>query len=180
MNALTISFVLVRLAAVFLFVRAIQGLATFSFVLTGDSQIATFGAVTLTFMVLLPGTIALVLWIYPEKVTGAQQTSAKSEGSISAEQILMLGISLIGIYMAVYGIVELVQIETAHGLQWHLADEAGLPHERLDDGLIAKRAASFAQVFMAFGLLLGRRGLSKLLIKAKYAGVRKGSADKLD
>lgn len=61
MNALTISFVLVRLAAVFLFVRAIQGLATFSFVLTGDSQIATFGAVTLTFMVLLPGAIAMVL-----------------------------------------------------------------------------------------------------------------------
>ena len=69
---MTIGFVLVRLAAIFLFVYAIQGLPAFSYLLGDSREMVNFGAVALIVSVMLPVGIAAVLWQHPEKVIGAQ------------------------------------------------------------------------------------------------------------
>ena len=177
MNALTISFVLVRLAAVFLFVRAVQGLSTFSYMLTGDAKIATFAVVTVVFMVILPAAVAIILWIHPEKVTGAQQTDGKQEGSISAEQILMIGVSLLGVYLAIYGVVDLFRIEANQVLQQQLVEQSNWPNEAHSRAIIIERVGYGIQIAVGTLLILGRSGLSRLLLKAKYGGLPKTPED---
>lgn len=171
MNSMTISFVLVRLAAVFLFVRAVQGLSTFSYMLSGDEKVATFAVITIVFMVILPAAVAIVLWIHPEKVTGAQASVGKSDGPISAQQILMIGVSLLGLYLIVYGVVDLFRIEANQVLQQQLAGD--LPGEAQNRAMVISRFGYGIQLAMGVLLILGRSGLSKLLLKAKYGALPK-------
>ena len=174
MNSMTISFVLVRLAAVFLFVRAVQGLSTFSYMLSGDEKVATFAVITIVFMVILPAAVAIVLWIHPEKVTGAQASVGKSDGPISAQQILMIGVSLLGLYLIVYGVVDLFRIEANQVLQQQLAGdagEAGMQDEVQRRAMIISRFGYGIQLAMGVLLILGRSGLSRLLLKAKYGAL---------
>ena len=168
---MTVSFVLVRLAAVFLFVRGVQGLASFSYLLTGDGQLAALAIVTLIFGVFLPAGISIVMWQHPEKVIGAQMVPAKSEGPISAIQILMIGISLLGLYSLVYGIVDLLRIEAEQMSLAHFASSMNLPNEAADTRTITNRVAYGAQIAIGLCLILGRNGLSWLLVKAKYGGI---------
>ena len=177
MNAMTISFVLVRLAAIFLFVRAVQGLSTFSYMLSGDERVATFAVITVVFMVILPAAVAIVLWIHPEKVTGAQASDGKSEGPISAQQILMIGVSLLGLYLIVYGVVDLFRIEANQVLQQQLLGDTELHDEAQRRAIVLSRIGYGIQLAMGVLLVLGRSGLSRLLLKAKY-GALPQAADK--
>ena len=173
MNAMTISFVLVRLAAIFLFVRAVQGLSTFSYLLSGDEKVATFAVITVVFMVILPAAVAIVLWIHPEKVTGAQASDRKSEGPISAHQLLMIGVTLLGLYLAVYGVVDLFRIEANQVLQQQLTGDASLRDEARHRAVVISRIGYGIQLAIGMLLIVGRGGLSKLLLKAKYGALPK-------
>ena len=171
MNAMTVSFVLVRLAAAFLFVRGVQGLSSYSYLLSVDRQLAAFAIVTLLFSVVLPIGIAIILWMHPEKVTGAQITTAKSEEAMSAGATLMIGITLLGLYVFVYGVVDLFQIEASQILRSQVAANLDLPNEAVDRQAIADRIMYLVQIVLGLALILGRNGLSRLLMKAKYGGL---------
>lgn len=168
---MTVSFVLVRLAAAFLFVRGVQGLSSYSYLLTADKQFAAFAIVTLMFSVVLPIVIAIILWAHPEKVTGAQITTAKSEDAVNAGVILMIGITLLGLYVFVYGVVDLFQIEASQMLRSQVAANLGLPNEAVDRQAIADRIMYLVQIALGLALILGRNGLSRLLMKARYGGL---------
>ena len=168
---MTVSFVLVRLAAAFLFVRGVQGLSSYSYLLTADKQFAAFAIVTLLFSVVLPIVIAIILWTHPEKVTGAQITTAKSEDAVNAGVSLMIGITLLGLYVFVYGVVDLFQIEASQMLRSQVAANLGLPNEAVDRQAIADRIMYMVQIALGLALILGRNGLSRLLMKAKYGGL---------
>jgi hypothetical protein len=171
MNAMTVSFVLVRLAAAFLFVRGIQGLTAYSYLLTGDSPAPSFAIVTLLFGVMLPIGIAIVLWLHPEKVTGAQIVSAKSEEALSASAILMIGITLLGLYVVVYGVVDLFYFEAMQYAQSRATDEMNLPNEAMSAQVVASRVTNFVKILLGVCLILGRNGLTRLFLKAKYGGL---------
>jgi hypothetical protein len=171
MNAMTVGFVLVRLAAAFLFVRGVQGLSSYSFLLTGDAPVQNFAVVTLVFGVLLPVAVAIILWLYPEKVTGAQVISAKSEEAVSAGAILMVGITLLGLYVFVYGVVDLFHVEALQMARSNKATVMNLPNEVTDSQAIASRVTYAAQIVLGLCLILGRNGLARLLLKAKYGGL---------
>ena len=171
MNAMTVSFVLVRLAAAFLFVRGIQGLTAYSYLLTGDSPAPSFAIVTLVFGVMLPIGIAIILWLHPEKVTGAQIVSAKSEEALSASAILMIGITLLGLYVVVYGVVDLFHFEAMQYVQSKATDEMNLPNEAMNAQAVASRVANFVKILLGVCLILGRNGLTRLFLKAKYGGL---------
>jgi len=171
LNSMTVSFVLVRLAAVFLFVRGVQGLSSFSYLLTGDAQLATFAIVTLIFGVFLPAGIAIVMWRHPEKVIGPQLAPAKPDSVVSAVQLLMIGISLLGLYSLVYGLVDLLRIEAEQMSLAQFAASMNLPNEAADTRTIGSRIAYSAQIALGVCLILGRNGLSWLLVKAKYGGI---------
>jgi len=171
MNAMTVSFVLVRLAAAFLFVRGVQGLASYSYLLTADKQLAAFAIVTLLFSVVLPIGIAIILWMHPEKVTGAQVTTTKSDDPMSAEAILMIGITLLGLYVFVYGVVDLFQTEAFQMLRSKVAANLDLPNEVVGRQAIADRVMYIVQIALGLALIFGRNGLSRLLMKARYGGL---------
>lgn len=168
---MTVSFVLVRLAAAFLFVRGVQGLSSYSYLLTADKQLAAFAIVTLLFSVVLPIGIAIVLWMHPEKVTGAQVTTMKTDDPMSAEVILMIGITLLGLYVFVYGVVDLFQTEASQMLRSKVAANLDLPNEVVGRQAIADRVMYIVQVTLGLALIFGRNGLSRLLMKARYGGL---------
>jgi len=171
MNAMTVSFVLVRLAAAFLFVRGIQGLSAYSYLLTGDAPAPNFAVLTLVFGVMLPIGIAIILWLHPEKVTGAQIVSTKSEEALSASAILMIGITLLGLYVFVYGVVDLFSSEAMRIAQSRVTDEMNLPNEAMNAQATADRVTNVAKIVLGVCLILGRNGLTRLFLKAKYGGL---------
>jgi hypothetical protein len=171
MNAMTVSFVLVRLAAAFLFVRGVQGLSSYSYLLTGDAPAPNFAIVTLVFGVILPIGIAIVLWLHPEKVTGAQIVSAKADEAVSASAILMIGITLLGLYVFVYGVVDLFYIEAVRIAQSRATDEMNLPNDVMHAQAFAGRITNVVKIVLGVCLILGRNGLTRLFLKAKYGGL---------
>jgi hypothetical protein len=171
MNAMTVSFVLVRLAAAFLFVRGIQGLSAYSYLLTGDAPAPNFALLTLVFGVMLPIGVAIVLWLHPEKVTGAQVINTKSDEALSASAILMIGITLLGLYVVVYGIVDLFYVEAMRIAQSRATDEMNLPNEAMNAQAIASRVTNIVKIVLGVCLILGRNGLTRLFLKAKYGGL---------
>ncbi len=177
MNAMTVSFVLVRLAAVFLFVRGVQGLSSFSYLLTGEAEIATFAVVTLVFGVFLPAGIAVHLWLHPEKVTGAQVAGSRGTEPLTAGQILTVGITLLGLYAFIYGLVDLFSAEADYALQRYMAATANLPDEVMRKQVLVSRVTYGVQIAVGVCLIMGRDGLSRLFLKAKYGGVAVPESD---
>jgi len=173
MSAMTISFVLVRLAATFLFVRGIQGLTAFSYLLSAEEPIDGYGAFTLVFGVILPIAIAMVLWTWPEKIAGAQTMSARNVGAdtVTADQVMMIGLSMLGLYVLVYGVVDLFAVESAHIVGRRHQAPGGLPDLQEARQMFASRVRYAAQIVLGLALLLGRNGISVLLTQARYAGV---------
>lgn len=171
MNAMTVSFVLVRLAAAFLFVRGVQGLSSYSYLLTGNAPAPNFAVVTLIFSVILPIAIAIILWLHPEKVTGAEIVSAKSEEPVSASAILMIGITLLGLYVFVYGVVDLFYFESIRYAQLRANGAMDLPDVALTTQTIASRVTNLVKIVLGVCLILGRNGLTRLFLKAKYGGL---------
>jgi len=171
MNAMTVSFVLVRLAAAFLFVRGVEQLASYSYLLAWDSQAPGFALMTLVFGVFMPIGIAIILWLYPEKVTGAQIVSTKNEEAVSSSAVLMIGITLLGLYVFVYGVVDLFRIETLQMLQSGMATNLDLPNEVMNSQAIANRVTYAVKIVLGLCLILGRSGLTRMFLKAKYGGL---------
>ena len=172
MSPITISFVLVRLAAIFLFVRGVQGLSIYSFYISDYSTLPTFGLVTLVFSVVLPIGVAFLLWQHPEKVTGAQVVDPKLHGPVSADQLLMIGVTLFGMYLLVYGALDLVRVESLVAAREQAAIVAGLPSERSEPQVRASRLIYAAQILIGTCMVIGRRRMSDLLLKAKYGAVQ--------
>lgn len=122
---------------------------------------------------ILPIVVATVLWTRPEKVTGAQQTGSKSESTMDAEQVLMIGLSLMGLYVLVYGIVNLFAFESAHLYHTHNTETGGLPDFGEARAMLQYRVRYGTEIILGFVLLLGRRGITRLLLRARYGAVTK-------
>lgn len=176
MSAMTISFVLVRLAATFLFVRGIQGLAAFGYLLTSELPVSGYGAFTLVFGVLLPTGIAMVLWTWPEKITGAEQKHPGTADAVTAEQVLAIGLSLLGLYVLVYGVADLIAGESAHLFARRHAPQELLPDLQEVQQTVASRVRYVSQILLGLALLACRNGVSSLLLRARYAGVGRTAA----
>lgn len=172
MTSITVSFVLVRLAAIFLFVRGVQGLSTYSIYLSDYSTLPSFGVATLVFGVALPISIAYLLWQYPEKITGAEVTEPHSSGPIRAEQLLLIGVSLLGMYLLVYGLLDLLRVESLETARLRIAAETGLPAAVSEPQLRVDRIIYGVQMLLGGAMVIGRRRMSELLLKAKYAAVQ--------
>jgi hypothetical protein len=126
---------------------------------------------TIVFGVLVPLSVAIILWLYPEKVAGAQVVGEGPEEALTASAIMMIGISLLGLYVAIYGVVDLVYFETLKIAQAKMAVDMDLPNEALGMQAIARRATYAVKILLGVCLILGRNGLTRLLLKAKYGGL---------
>jgi len=86
---------------------------------------------------------------------------------LNAEEVMVIGVSLLGLYLLIFGIISLARVELAL---------TGL--ETLDArARMSQRIQYIVEIAISVPLLLGRKRLSKLLMKAKYAGTGASSAD---
>ncbi|MBT8091171.1 MAG: hypothetical protein KJO01_13285 [Gammaproteobacteria bacterium] len=160
-----IGIVLVRLFCIYLAITAIQSL---SYVIPGlfefgfrSSFLELLGTVSIWLTIttiLLPGICAYWLWRNTDFVLPKQM--ADDLPSANAAEIMLIGVSLLGLYLLIWGLINLVRVETSL---------AGL--ENVDAyAKMSQRVPYLAQIVISAPLLLGRRRLSELLLKAKYAG----------
>jgi len=155
MIARNIGVVLVRLFCVYLAITAIQALA---FVIPtfvefgyrgGDIQdLLTSASLWLMLTsILLPAICAFWLWRNADFVI--PEDMVDDGASATASEIMLIGVSLLGLYLLVWGLIGLVRVQRTS--EW-------LP--------------VLAQIVIAIPLLLGRRRLAALLLKAKRAGIQ--------
>jgi len=166
MLAHNIGLVIVRLFCIYLAIAAIQSL---SYVVPGFVQfgyqggdvqdLLTSASLWLTITsILLPAICAFWLWrnsdlVIPDDLVDGRSTATASE-------IMLIGVSLLGLYLLVSGLISLVRFESAFAGSAHV-DAAARMSERL---------SHLAEIGIAVLLLVGRKRLSALLLKARYVG----------
>ena len=172
MPARSTGVVLVRLFSIYLAITAIQTLsyvlpALFNFSVQGD-VLQLLGSSSIWLLLtnqLLPAICAVWLWRNADRVV--PDGSPNSIVSLNAEEIMVIGVSLLGLYLLIFGIISLARVELAL-----------TGPETLDArARISQRIQYMAEIAISVPLLLGRNRLSQLLMKAKYAGAGGSSAD---
>ena len=166
MLARNIGVVLVRLFCIYLAIGAVQSLSYVvpSFVQYGyqggDIQdLLTSASLWLTITgILLPAICAFWLWRNSDFVI--PENTVDDRSSATASEIMLIGVSLLGLYLLVWGLISLVRVESAFAGSGHVDSAAKM----------SQRLSHLAEIVTAVLLLFGRRRLSTLLLKVKYAG----------
>ena len=151
--------VLVRLFSIYLAINTLQNFFYYlpAMIFTPDNWLS-IASVLAVAAVLLPAALALWIWRRAETLVPEQGISEKSP--ISAEQLMLIGVSLLGLYFFVWGVVYLVRTESNLASTEHLDASTKW----------AQRAPYLIQILIATPMLLGRRRLAEMLLKIKYAG----------
>ena len=172
MPARSIGVVLVRLFSIYLAITAIQTLsyvlpALIDFSTLGDVR-ELLGSITIWLLLtnqLLPAICAVWLWRNADWVVPVGRHDSNT--SLYPEEIMVIGVSLLGLYLLIFGIIFLARVELAF---------TGL--ETLDTrARISQRIQYIAEISVSVPLLLGRKRLAQLLMKTKYANTDASSAN---
>lgn len=172
MDANRTAVVLTKLAAVFIAVLALRDLSQFVFFYVGSTASSAPVLSALGLQFLIPIAIAFLLWRFPSLVVGsmANSTTNVSAGSDSAEMLLLIGVSLLGLYTLVFGVVDLVYFEAHRYAQRELAEAANMDFYGDSPDNVAGRIANLCQIAFGVTLIFGRRRLSKFLLRIRSAG----------
>ena len=173
MNAQTVGIVLVRLFSIYLVVTAIQSLsytlpALFNFgtgSLSNISALSLLGSVTLWLgisTIAIPALCAWWLWRNAERVLPEGATT--DQASSNASDMMLVGVSLLGLYLLVWGIINFMRIEAG------MAMNESFPK----DSALLQRIPYIAQILFAIPMLLGRHRITELLVRAKFAATNAG------
>jgi len=162
MGARNIGIVLIRLFCIYLAVNSLQQFLSFLpsvFKFRGD-LLPVFLSLSfwlLCLVVLVPLGIAVWLWRRVELVLPEGDDNALE--SEVGDQAMLIGVSLFGLYLFVWGMILALRVEAT-------LSSSGMPIGELN---IAQRMPYLAQLVISIPLLLGRRRISTLLLRAKYA-----------
>ena len=163
MGARNIGIVLIRLFCIYLAVNSLQQFLSFLpnvFKFRGD-LLPVFLSPSiwlLSMVVLVPLGISVWLWRRVDFVLPEGEENAL-EGEVG-DQAMLIGVSLFGLYLFVWGLILALRVEAT-------LSSSGMPAGELN---MAQRMPYLAQLVISVPLLLGRRRISTLLLKAKYAG----------
>ena len=167
MTGYNVGVVLVRLFSVYLAVTALQSLffylpSYFQSMMSFSDSILAIEFWLSAIAVLIPAICAYWIW-RNAKIFVPEQSDADAF-SIAPTQLMLIGVSLLGLYFLVLGVVTLARVE---------ASLAAI--EQVDSATrMAQRAPYFVQILVAIPMLLGRKQLAELLLKIKYAGTDHG------
>ena len=173
MNAKHIGIVLVRLFSIYLVVMSAQSLsytvpALFDFAFgrgSGGVDWTKFGSVSLWLGITnigLPLLCAWWLWRHAERVLPAKVDT--QETNAAAADLMLVGVSLLGLYLLVWGLISMVRVETGIASARRFDADAG----------VAQRIPALVQLLLAVLLLVGRQQISTTLMRLKRAGVSAG------
>lgn len=164
--------VLTRLAAVFIAVFALRDLSQFIYFYPGNTEFYPPLVAALGLQFLIPIVIALVLWRFPNLVVGSMVNpmQERSPATSSADTLFLVGVSLLGLYTLVFGVIDLLYFEAHRYAQRELAEAANMPHYGDSPDNVAGRITNIGQIVVGIILIFGRRKISIFLQKARLAG----------
>jgi hypothetical protein len=153
--------VLVKLCAVIIVVLALQNAAGFvSFYV--DAPEARFSAITAFVLnFILPMMIATTLWFFPATIIGS--VSDKSSGGSIGPDWVVASVTLIGLYVLVFGVIDLAFYETFWVAEKMALDPDDLGIYELSPETIAGRVTNIVQIVIGLILLVGKRRIAGLV-----------------
>ena len=174
MNITRVDIVLVKLGAVFIVVYALQNLAYYISFLMGAEEYIYIAAVVFCLVFVLPAAFSWALWRFPATITGAlyDNSESPSESDPHSQTALYIGVTLIGLYTLVFGIIDLVYFEAHRFAELQLAKDANFPEYPVLPQTVAGRMTNIVQVILGGILIYGRNGISDFLRHIRRAGVK--------
>ncbi len=169
----SIGVVLVKLGSVLIVVVALQSLSSFSSYFLHFKGASSILVLTLVFNFLIPVAIAAGLWFFPETLlsTVHESDSEWSQSEKITHSLLSVGLFLIGVYITVYGVLNLLNYEVLRLAENAVAQAKIYEPVGNFPAVNAGRLTNAVQIIFGFALLAGRRGLSRLFYKVRYGGV---------
>lgn len=174
MDAIRTGAVLTKLAAVFIVVFALRDLSQFVFYYATDTAPYPLLISAIGLQFLLPVIVASFLWTFPNLVVGSMATSAVEDSSTgnTADELLLIGVSLLGLYTTVFGFIDLLYFEAHRYAQREMAEAANMTFYGDSPDNVAGRITNLAQIVAGVILIFGRRNISTFLLKVRSAGTR--------
>ncbi len=160
-----IDVVLVKLCAVIIVVITMQSLTGFVafYVNTPEANFIAISAFFLNFV--LPMLIAVALWFFPATIIGP--ASDNSNDGASGPDWALLSVTLIGLYVLVFGLIDLVYYESFRVAEQQAFDPDGLGIYEPSPDTTAGRITNMVQIVIGLILLAGKRGIARLIRSAK-------------
>ena len=177
MLAKQIGIVLCRVAAVVLVVQTVGSFAYILPVFFQDYDAFEFVDVLQALAVLVPGLVAVFLWVFAERISTVpgQDDSDSSAAPMSQTDLIGVGTLVIGIYVFVMAIFGIVQAELTAHMMRDMADRYSDQESFgvLDREVVrmnARRITNLVELLLGALLIFGRASIARLLTKARRAG----------
>ena len=129
--------------------------------------------IVFSLLTVLPGLVAIGLWIFADRICCIvdQVEPSPTPEPLTGIDIVRIGTALIGMYLAISGVIYGINIEVANLARPDLGAEQQSMMDEQAARIIGIRASYIAQLVIGLVLLMGRNRVSAMLAKAKYAGV---------
>jgi hypothetical protein len=169
-----IDLVLVRLGAIFIIVYALQNLANYMTFIMGGGDYMLVAVFEFFLVFAVPALISWTLWRFPRSVVGSLYSGDEKaqENSEHSGRALLIGLSLLGVYTLVFGIIDLVYFEAHRFAEYRLTDYADYFDYPILPQTIAGRTTNIVQIVFGIALIYGRNGIATFLRQIRTAGVK--------
>ena len=165
MSGERIGVILIRLGAVFLVARSLQSLTFIPLSLFSNGQFQWQGLIAMVPMVGVPVLVAILLWQLPSTILGKLPPAEQTDDRIDYDALMFVGVSLIGLYVLVFGLLELSLAVYSHAMLTEYGSRPGI-HEQI----YHRYFSGIVQTGFGIALVLGRRGITRLMSRARRAG----------
>ena len=157
--------VLVKLGAALIVVTAVGNFQTYLSLILGNHWWVPTALIALLFAVALPVLIAYAFWKFPNTVVGVLEADARTEKSqgITPNELMLIGVSLIGLYTLVFGLVDLVHTETMRVTFVRHLRMMNMPATTISPDADAQRYAGIVRVVLGSLLIAGRHNIAGIL-----------------
>ena len=172
MTGKRVDVVLVKLCAVIVVVLSLRTFSEFAafYVHTPEADFMAVTAFLLNFA--LPILIAAALWFFPATIIGRVSDDTSVLGS--SVDVVLLSVSLIGLYVLVFGVIDLAYFESFRIAEQEALDPSRLGIYKPSPNIIAGRVTNIIQVVIGVVLLVGRRRITRII------GGRKAASEFVD
>ena len=171
MSGNRIDVTLIKLGAILVVILALGRLTDYAFYLPDGAPASLLaGGLILNFLV--PVAIAWLLWRFPNLIAGTLAPFESDSGKppLSADDVMLIGVALIGLYTLVFGVLDLMYFEGYRYAEHEIAKLANFPERPASPQDFAGRISKIAQIAFGIALLVGRRRIVELVRRAR--GIR--------
>ena len=157
--------VLVKLGAVLIVVTAVGNFQNYLSLIMGKPWWVPTVLLALLFAVLLPVAIAFAFWKFPSTVVGSLEAGTnKGVGqAVTPGELMLIGVSLIGLYTLVFGVIDLVHAETLRVTFLRHLRMMNQSEMNISFEADAERYAGLARVLIGIVLIAGRHKIAGVL-----------------